>query len=136
MLVDESVRWVMALANFVRRFWVPIASHGVFGISCAHARWLVRIYWEFGYPSGSCCRWSSWELVGTDCGITTMGCLERIWTEATQMAVTPSLIVKRDVVCDIQFGRIPLLVGQILGGLLLQAREEGSGHGVIPAVAS
>lgn len=53
-LVDEKVRWQLALSTVFRRFLKPDARQDVFEIGCAPGRWLVWFNKNFGYTAFGC----------------------------------------------------------------------------------
>lgn len=53
-LVDEGIRWQLAMARVFRRFLPRDPSHSVFEIGCAPGRWLVWFHRTFGYTAYGC----------------------------------------------------------------------------------
>jgi 2-polyprenyl-3-methyl-5-hydroxy-6-metoxy-1,4-benzoquinol methylase len=53
-LVDEGIRWQLAMAQVFRRFLPHDPSRSVFEIGCAPGRWLVWFHRTFGYTAYGC----------------------------------------------------------------------------------
>jgi hypothetical protein len=53
-LIDEKVRWQLALAKVFRRFLKPDTRRDVFEIACAPGQWLVWFNKNFGYTAFGC----------------------------------------------------------------------------------
>jgi 2-polyprenyl-3-methyl-5-hydroxy-6-metoxy-1,4-benzoquinol methylase len=53
-LIDEKVRWQLALARVFRRFLTADKTHEVFEVGCAPGRWLVWFNETFGYRAFGC----------------------------------------------------------------------------------
>lgn len=53
-LVDEGVRWQLAMADVCRRFLKTDPSRHIFEVGCAPGRWLVWFNKTFGYTAFGC----------------------------------------------------------------------------------
>ena len=53
-LIDERVRWQLAMADVCRRFLKADPTRAIFEVGCAPGRWLVWFHKNFGYTAFGC----------------------------------------------------------------------------------
>lgn len=116
----------------------PVASRGVH-VFADVATEAPATYQQIAAMPVKLCLLPSVEFPGflETCLTSLGGCFEVIRADATDVAVmTPWIVERIDVVGNVDGRHVPGIVDPLLDPFLLEAREEGLGNCIIPAIPS